>query len=221
MDVVDRLMIAYRAAADPERAVAMSAYMRDLFPFLGIPTPRRRALDRAVLAGLPARTASDVPLVAELCWELPEREYQYFGADWLRRAAPRSPATLLPVVRGLITTKSWWDTVDTLATRVVGPLGAAHPAVRDEMDEWITDPDVWVIRTALLHQLHYGADTVTERLFAYSLRQAGHPDFFVRKAIGWALRHYARTAPEEVRAFVTAHADVLSPLSVREALKNL
>ncbi|GAB7047173.1 DNA alkylation repair protein [Catenuloplanes indicus] len=218
MDVVDRLTITYRAAADPVRAEAMSAYMRGRFPFLGISTPRRRALDRSVL---PSVSAADAPLVAERVWELPEREYQHFGADLLRRHAPRSPVTLLPVVRHLITTKSWWDTVDTLATRVVGPLGATHATVRDEMDEWITDPDVWVIRTALLHQLHYGADTVTERLFAYCLRQAGHPDFFVRKAIGWALRHYARTAPEEVRAFVTAHADVLSPLSAREALKNL
>jgi 3-methyladenine DNA glycosylase AlkD len=87
------------------------------------------------------------------------------------------------------------------------------------MDDWIADDDIWVIRTALLYQLFYKGDTDPERLFGYCTRQAGHTDFFIRKAIGWALREYAKTDPDQVRAFV-AGAD-LSGLSRREALKNL
>ena len=89
------------------------------------------------------------------------------------------------------------------------------------MDAWSADDDMWLIRTAILHQLHYGDQTDTTRLFDYCTRQAGHPDFFVRKAIGWALRQYARTDPDAVRAYVGAHRDRLSPLSIREATKHL
>lgn len=89
------------------------------------------------------------------------------------------------------------------------------------MDAWIEDDDIWLVRTALLHQLAYKSATDTERLFAYCRRRAGHPDFFVRKAIGWALREYAKTDPEAVRAFVADQRALLAPLSVREALKNL
>jgi 3-methyladenine DNA glycosylase AlkD len=89
------------------------------------------------------------------------------------------------------------------------------------MDSWLAGDNLWLTRTALLHQLRYKERTDTDRLFRYCLARAGHRDFFIRKAIGWALRQYAWTDPEPVREFVAAHRDVLSPLSVREALKNL
>ena len=124
-------------------------------------------------------------------------------------------------LRTLITTKSWWGHLDALATRVVGGLVQRHPGLVAEMDAWSAETDMWLVRTAILHQLHYGDQTDTARLFDYCTRQAGHPDFFVRKAIGWALRHYARTDPDAVRAYVAANRDRLSPLSIREATKHL
>jgi 3-methyladenine DNA glycosylase AlkD len=130
-------------------------------------------------------------------------------------------ADFLGTARTLLTTKSWWDTVDPLATRFVGDLAAAHPRLRVDLDAWSTDDNLWLVRTALLYQLHYGPRTDTDRLFGYCSRQAGHPDFFVRKAIGWALRQYARTDPGAVRQFIAQHRDRLSPLSVREAGKHL
>jgi 3-methyladenine DNA glycosylase AlkD len=98
---------------------------------------------------------------------------------------------------------------------------ASHPGLADEMDRWVVDDDLWVARTAILHQLGYGASTDADRLFRYCRTQAGHPDFFIRKAIGWALRQHARTDPEAVRRFVDEQRGVLSPLSVREASKHL
>jgi len=89
------------------------------------------------------------------------------------------------------------------------------------MDAWVADDNLWVVRTAILHQLHYGPETDTGRLFGYCTRQAGHPDFFIRKAIGWALRQYAKTDPKAVRRYVTRNRSTLSPLSVREAGKHL
>ncbi|MGW6906129.1 DNA alkylation repair protein [Streptomyces sp. NPDC054940] len=219
--VLERLTTAYAAAADPERAVAARAYMKDAAPFLGIPTPERRALSRTVLQGTSRPDESDCTAVALRCWQLPEREYHYFAVDYLRRYVGRCSSGFLPVARHLITAVSWWDTVDALAAHVVGGLVAADPRLTADMDAWIADDDLWVARTALLHQLRYKERTDTERLFAYCLRQSGHPDFFVRKAIGWCLREYAKTDPDAVREFLARERGRFAPLSVREALKNI
>jgi 3-methyladenine DNA glycosylase AlkD len=218
--VLDRLVAEYGAAADPERAAPMAAYMKHRFPFLGITSAPRRALSRRVLAGLPKPAEADLAAVALGCWRLPEREYQYFACDWLIRHARIPGTAFLPTLRTLITTKSWWDTVDPLAG-VAGAIVTRHPKARSTMQEWLTGDDLWLTRVALLHQLNYRADTDAGWLFAACAARADHRDFFIRKAIGWALRQYARTDPAAVRDFVAAHRDRLSGLSVREALKHL
>jgi 3-methyladenine DNA glycosylase AlkD len=219
-ELMGRLTRVYGGAADPARAAVMAAYMRDQFPFLGIPAPAQKALSREVLAGLGRPTEDDLRAVTHRCWALPEREYQYFACGWLRRHARACSPEFLPTARFLLTTKAWWDTVDALAAHLVGALVARHPELIGTMDEWVVDDDRWLVRTAILHQLTYKEATDARRLFHYCAVRAGHPDFFVRKAIGWALREYARTAPDEVRAFVHAHEARLSALSKREALRT-
>ncbi|MGW1064296.1 DNA alkylation repair protein [Streptomyces aureus] len=219
--LLDRLTTVYPAGADPERAASMRAYMKDIAPFLGLTTPERRALARAVLRDTARPDERDCAALALRCWQLPEREYQYFAVDYLRRHVSRLSSGFLPVAWHLVSTASWWDTVDLLAAHVVGGLVAADPRLRADMDAWIEDDDLWVVRTALLHQLRYKQDTDTGRLFAYCVRQSGHPDFFVRKAVGWCLREYAKTDPDAVRDFVARERTRLAPLSVREALKNI
>ncbi|MCX4760430.1 DNA alkylation repair protein [Streptomyces sp. NBC_01275] len=219
--VLERLSAVYAGAADPVRAAGMRAYMKDVAPFLGIPTPDRRALSRTVLAGTPRPDEADCAAIALRCWALPQREYHYFAVDYLRRHVGRCSSAFLPTARRLVATVSWWDTVDLLAAHVVGGLVAADPRLTADMDAWIADDDLWVARSALLHQLRYKDRTDVDRLFAYCLRQSGHPDFFVRKAIGWCLREYAKTAPDAVRAFLARERGRFAPLSVREALKNI
>ncbi|MFJ6443459.1 DNA alkylation repair protein [Streptomyces sp. NPDC091649] len=219
--VLERLVDAYAPAADPVRAETAAAYMKHVAPFLGIPAPERRALSRTVPAGTGRPDEADCTAIALRCWRLPEREYQYFAADYLRRYVGRCSSGFLPILHHLVTTVPWWDTVDVLAAHVAGPLVAADPALAREMDRWIDDPCLWAARTALLHQLRYREATDADRLFGYCLRSADHPDFFIRKAIGWALREYAKTDPTAVRDFVEGARPRLSPLSVREALKNL
>jgi 3-methyladenine DNA glycosylase AlkD len=220
-ELVLRLTRVYGSAGDPARATAMAAYMRDQFPFLGIPAPAQKALSREVVAGLSRPGEDDLRVVAQECWALPEREYQYFACGFLRRNARVCSPGFLPTARLLLTTKAWWDTVDALAAHLIGPMVARHPELVTAMDEWVLDDDKWLVRTAILHQLGYKEATDGRRLFHYCAVQAGHEDFFVRKAIGWALREYAKTAPDEVRTFVHAHEIRLSALSVREARKNL
>lgn len=196
----------------------MSAYMRNLFPFLGIASPERAALQREALAGLPKPAAAELESAALALWELPEREYQYAACEILRRKAGRLDATFLAVARELIETKSWWDTVDTLASNVVGPIVRRFPELKGQMDEWAADPNFWIARTAILHQLKFKNATDSERLFSYCELRAPDREFFIRKAIGWALREYSKTDAEAVRSFVAASEAGLSGLSKREAL---
>ena len=219
--LLSRLDERLRAAADPARAAGQAAYMRDRFAFLGVPAPELRRIERAAVTGLPPPDEAALRSTALALWEREQREYQYVACYHLGRHAAVPGPGFLPTLRTLITTKAWWDTVDPLATRVTADLVRRHPALVAEMDAWARDDDKWLVRTAILHQLHHGAATDTGRLFGYCAAQAGHRDFFVRKAIGWALRQYARTDPGAVRAFLDDHRDQLSGLSVREAAKHL
>lgn len=216
-----RLDAELRSAADPVRAAGMAAYMRDQFPFAGVPRPELATIARRVLAGLATPRQADLRDVALSCWRRAEREFQYFACGLLRRHVARVDARLLGTVRGLIVTKSWWDTVDDLASHVVGPLVVRYPALAETMDEWIDSDELWLIRTALLHQLGRRDGTDSTRLFDYCRARAEHKDFFIRKGIGWALRDYARTAPDEVQDFVRSNQARLSPLSVREATRHI
>lgn len=216
--VVTRLEALFDAHRDEARARAMAAYMRNQFPFAGIPTPQRRTLQRDALRGLEAPTEEQLLQVARELWGRDEREYHYAAADLVTRFVARCGPTALATIRDLVTTKSWWDTVDALAAHGVGPLVAAHPVLAREMDTWIDDENLWLRRTAILHQLHFKAATDTTRMFDYCLRRGHEREFFIRKAIGWALREYSKTDAAAVIRFVAEHEGELSPLSRREAL---
>ncbi|MEV6966821.1 DNA alkylation repair protein [Hamadaea sp. NPDC051192] len=205
--------------ADPDRAAAMAKYMRDQFPFLGIPSTPLAALQREVATGLPRPESADAAEIALGCWSFDEREYQYVACGYLRKYATVLDEDFIGIARELIVVKPWWDTVDALAAHVVGPLVSAYPSLESVLDQWARGSQMWLTRTAILHQLRYQGETDADRLFRYCAAQAGHPDFFIRKAIGWALREYAKTDPDAVRKFVAATE--LSGLSRREALKNL
>jgi 3-methyladenine DNA glycosylase AlkD len=220
-ELIPAVTAIYRGAADAERAAAQRAYMRDQFSYLGIAVPERRRLARALLKAAARPTTSDCVALALRCWQQPEREFRYFAVDYLIANVKHCDSSLIATLRTLITTESWWDTIDPLASRVVGPLVAADPSLVATMDSWVRDENLWIARTAILHQLRFKAETDEKRLFEYCVVQAEHPDFFIRKAIGWALREYAYTAPDAVRAFLDREHDRLSPLSVREAAKHL
>lgn len=220
-DYISGLDHVFSEHADAERAVKMSAYMKDRFEFFGIAAQPRRELGRDARHGLTRPGSADVLRFAELAWRRPERELQYMAVDELSRIVRKLDASSLGAVRTLIATKSWWDTVDALASHVVGGLVRSNGELVAEMDQWISDGNIWIARSALLHQLRYRGSTDEDRLFGYCELQASHPDFFIRKAIGWALRQYAREEPDSVRQFLARNRTQLSPLSIREASKHL
>jgi 3-methyladenine DNA glycosylase AlkD len=207
--------------AKPDQVEAMAAYMKHRFAFLGVKAPEVRLAAKTTMAAGKNAEGAELITFADRCWEQPEREFQYVGCQMLRKwVAALEPAHLSDLER-LIVTKSWWDTVDALAAWSVGPLVRANRSLVEVMDRWIEHDNMWLARTAILHQLSYKADTDADRLFSYAERRAEDTEFFIRKAIGWALRQYARQEPDEVRSFVAANEDRLSGLTKREALKHL
>ena len=214
--------MALRAQADPEQAIPMRAYMLNQFEFLGIRAgPRRDALK-----GLPKFTGTPDELLTlvEALWHLPEREFRYAAVDLLAKHHKRLDLAALPRMVQWVQTDAWWDTVDGLAG-VVGDIvlkaKSRDADAQKAMDAWLVHPNLWVRRVAMLHQLGWRAHTDQDRLFRYALTLAGETDFFIRKAIGWALRDYARTQPDAVRHFLNQHAEQLSGLTRREAGKHL
>lgn len=227
MDVVDRADEALRAIADPERAGPMAAYMRHQFAFLGIPGPQRRAALAAAWRDVPRLDEADLDGAVRSLWARDEREFAYAACDLLerelgtaRKATRVGPEFLTTTVHHLITDKSWWDTVDSLRKVAVGPLVQAHPDLRQVMRQWVESPDRWLVRSAIIHQLGYRRATDADLLFAACARRATDREFFIAKAIGWALRQYTYIDPDAVRRFVDAHPE-LTPLARREALKHL
>jgi 3-methyladenine DNA glycosylase AlkD len=215
---LDRLAGSLERSADPARATAMAAYMRNQFVFAGVGSTEQNRLARLARVGLGTPTEDDLTELVLALWDRPPREYQQIGAGEVRRNVKYCSAAFVGVVEALITTKSWWDTVDALAVHGAGVLVATHPSLRSEMDRWLASDDLWLRRAALLHQLLWRERTDAAWLFDACRRRAGERDFFIRKAIGWVLREYSKTDPEAVRSFVAANADLLSPLSRREAL---
>lgn len=214
-------MAALAPLADPERAAPMSAYMKEVAPFLGIPTPTRRTALRAAWRSLPQPDTDEVALIARDLWSLPEREYQYAACDLLARESRRLPGDFLAdPVESLVTERAWWDTVDSLGSAVITPVVARHPEQVDLMWQWWDSPDRWLVRAALQHQRGRKGQTDLPRLLTMCDRYCDSSEFFIAKAVGWALRDAARIDPSLVRRFVDEHPHI-SRVAAREAERGL
>ena len=217
-DAAARVRAELRAAADPARAPGQQAYMKSTMPFLGVTVPEVRRIARAAARELP--DAAGIHDVAAELWDAAAyREERYAAMHLLASRATRGDLATVPLIDHMVRTGAWWDITDELAGRV-RELHDRHPdAAADLVRQWRVDEDFWMRRLGIISQLGR-----RERIDLDLLAEAIAPsiddrEFFLRKAIGWALRDAARTHPDWVRAFVDGHD--LSPLSRREALKHL
>lgn len=211
--------------ADPARAPAMQAYMKSAMPYLGVSSVPRRALCKAMFAEFTWDSAAAWQSDVLEVWrgaEFREERYCALELTGVRAARPFQTVDALPLYEEMIVTGAWWDFVDEIAGNRLGLILRAEPAaMKRAMLEWAICDNMWKRRSAILCQLGAKGATDLDFLYACIAPSLSSKEFFLRKAIGWALRQYARTDPAEVARYVKQHEAELSPLSKREAMKHI
>ncbi len=219
MDKYLELKEKFEANRDDENAVKMAAYMRNLFSFYGLSTPKRKAIYKDFLKSEKRKKIIDWDLLNR-CYADEHREFHYFVMDYLVAMQKFLKFDDVSHIEKYIKTNQWWDTIDGL-DRIVGNIAFTDERINDLMLEWSTDEDFWVRRIAIDHQLCRKERTNTELLEKKLVNNFGSSEFFINKAIGWSLRDYSKTNPDWVRNFVETHKDKMDKLSIREASKYL
>ena len=214
----EELVKELKAVANPDDAVVMKAYMKNKFEFLGVKTPARRKLAK-VFFKQQTDSIIDWNFINE-AWKNPYRELQYVALDYLESRKKLLTPSDLPRLKKLAQTKSWWDTIDFL-DRLVGSIIARFPETKEIILAWSRDEDIWLRRLAIDHQLLRKEETDIELLEKILVNNLGQTEFFINKAIGWALRDYSKTNPEWVRYFIEWHQAEMAALSIREGSKYL
>lgn len=221
-ELLDTLRAALRERADPLRAAGAQAYMKSALPSLGVRVPEVRRLALSAAARFPFTSAGQLrATVLELWRTSTVREERYAAIDLTSLRSVARDQLMLPVYEEIIRSGAWWDFVDGVSDRIGGLLQAHRPMMTELLLAWSTDQDFWIRRAAITSQLKAKAGTDQDLLRAVIEPNLADPEFFIRKAIGWALREYAKTDPDWVRHFVSEKGAQLSPLSRKEALRHL
>lgn len=202
----------FASLANAEKAAGMKAYMKHHFAFFGIPSTERRKVCKEQMKQNKLHDEKELETVVKELWKLPEREFQYFAIELLAFYKTLWKVSIIRLFEFCITNKSWWDTVDIIASECTGPYFKLFPQqVPIVTPSWNSSSDIWLQRSSLLFQKNYKKNVDTVLLTQYIIKLSSSKEFFVQKAIGWVLREYAKTNKEWVEAFVKEHA--LAPLS--------
>lgn len=211
-----------RALADSGRARGLQAYMKSDMPALGVSRKHLGPIRTAAKRRFGPASREEWEAGVRALWSLPHREEKWMAILWARGFPKHAVQESMPLFEQLVREGAWWDFVDEIASALVGEVWLRHRAwTGPVMDTWIADHDLWIRRSAILGQLKHREQTDVERLLGYCRRCAPEKSFWIRKAIGWALRTHARTEPDVVRVFLDEMGDGLSGLSRREAAKHL
>ena len=215
---VEDIFQGLKEVANPEDAIHMKAYMKDQFEFLGVKTPVRRKLSK-VFFKKNSSLAIDWKFIHQ-AWDNPYREMQYVVLDYLQLKQKALTPSDLPKIKKLAQTKPWWDTIDFLC-RSVGFICLHYPETKKFVLEWSRDEEFWLRRIAIEHQLLQKEETDVQLLEQILINNLNQTEFFINKAIGWALRDYSKTNPDWVLEFIEKYKDKLSKLSIKEGSKYL
>lgn len=210
----------YKQNANAEKAPGAKAYMLNQFEFFGIPAPQRSALDKTILKQHLIEDIKELEVVVKELWMMTEREYQYFAVALFAYYKKLWKPSSIKLMEYCITHKSWWDSVDNIASEWTGPFFKLFPQQKEKITEkWNQSSNMWLQRSSIMFQKAYKKDTDTALLTRYILNCKDSKEFFIQKAIGWALREYSKTNPQWVTKFVKQNK--LAPLSTREAMKRI
>ena len=219
--VLNRINESFLAAATEEYREPMAAYMKNQFVFYGVKSPARKDILRVVKPLLKELNGEEILILVEALWQVDERESQYLGMDILGFKNKYWDVAHLPRIEKLIVTKSWWDTVDALAPNIAGAIFRKDEKVRMTwIEKWNNSENMWLNRSALIHQLRYKEEVHLDLLFALVSSHIGSREFFINKASGWALRQASKYYPAKIKIFIENHP-LLSNLTKREGTKYL
>lgn len=219
-DLIKTLSPSFLSLGDRKRAIGAQAYMKDIAPFIGVATPERRALVKKIAKSLPVPTSEELGATARKLWKMDEREFQYAACDLIHihwKIADKN--FLAEHVEDLLITKSWWDTVDSLGSVAISPLTDKYGCEK-LIAQWNKSPSMWLNRAAIQHQRGRKYETDVKLVLQYCDDHSSSKEFFIVKAIGWALRDIAKVNPRAVRDFLKSHPD-LGRVAVREAERGL
>ncbi|CAM4133124.1 DNA alkylation repair protein [Flavobacterium sinopsychrotolerans] len=212
---------AFKQKENKENAFAMAKYMKNNFSFFGIKTEERRRIFKEIWKENKEEVSANTREIALALYSKKEREFQYCAIEILRKELKGNyKKDDIQLIEKLITTNSWWDSVDTIAKYILGEYLSEFPLeTKNVITRFSRSENMWLNRSAILFQLRYKQETSADLLFSECLKHSHSKEFFIQKAIGWALREYAKSNPEDVQAFVKNNT--LKPLSKKEALKNM
>lgn len=221
-DLVKYIQSSFKKLADKQKSVEMAAYMKTTMPFYGIQKPDRSPIYKTIKKDFKPETQKEYEAFVLGLWNLPHREEKYTALEVALQHKNFITTDSLDLYEQLIREGAWWDFVDVIAVHLVGQtLLDERKKVKPLMDKWIKDDDMWIRRTAILSQNKHKKETDEKMLFDYCKKRMHEREFFIAKAIGWALREYSYTNPRAVKQFLKENANELAPLSVREGGKRL
>lgn len=210
----------FKSNANAQIALQQKAYMRYQFEYYGLKAPVRQSLQKPFLVKEYLPKNDQLNELIKTLWEKPQREYQHFGQDLVFKYVKHFEQKDIALFEYMVIHKSWWDTVDFIANKLMGAYFKQFPELRETyVKKWLQSGNIWLQRSALLFQLKYRQDLDTNLLSNTINHLLGSKEFFINKAIGWVLREYSRTNPQWVQTFVNNSS--LSPLSKKEALRLL
>jgi len=212
------LQVAYVTATNTNEAPAMKKYMKNKFEFFGIKSPLRKEIYKQHKSKFGLLPDESFKEIVKWCWNQPQREYQYFAMEFLGRRKKKANIEIIELYEFLISKKSWWDTVDFIASTLLGDYFKKFPnQIIPVTSKWMASGNIWLQRSCLLFQLKYKQETDIELLSSFIHKLKGSKEFFINKAIGWSLRELSKINPRFVVEFVGKNH--LTGLSGREALK--
>jgi 3-methyladenine DNA glycosylase AlkD len=220
--IADFVRLEFEKKADAQKAIEMAAYMKTATPFFGVQKPERIPVYRELKKRFKPEQRADYEANTRELWALPQREGKYTALFYAGAFPEYVDAESINLYADLIREGSWWDFVDDIAINLVGhAYRRDRRIIKKTIDKWTRDDDMWIRRTTLICHNHHKSETDQDQLFKTCLLLCSEKEFFIRKGMGWALREYSYVAPDQVKRFVTAHKDKLSPLTFREATKQL
>ena len=212
------LLSDFKSNSNEVNRLAMEKYMKNKFSYFGIKSPQRKEITRVFFKQYDYPAKSDIDECVLFLWEQSQRELQYVAMELFAKFIKKSEKEYIELVEKLIITKSWWDTVDYIASNLAGVLLRNYPELKSEyIPKWLNSDNMWLQRTTLLFQLKYKQETDNELLFSLIRKLSSSKEFFIQKAIGWALREYSKTNPVIVKEFIKSNK--LARLSEREGMK--